>query len=496
MLWNGPQKTLPSQHGLHQLLHCRPSARSESHGESSGFRLARFLGRLGLGTLAAPGGLGRPNLVGDVAHQLLDGLTLAASASRSTCGSGAQTQIFDAAGNIVTSTDPTGATTTSCYLGDTTCAPHTAVGPDGLLYQTRSPSGTKTTDTYDTSGHLVMQVTSYNSYSATTAYSYDPAGHQVCTVGPKEYATGVRCPTTTPTPAHPTAGASTTYYNTTGQVIETIGPTGATSLTAYDPVGQEYCSVAPTAAAKGVTCRPFSTLVTPIAGTDPEVGATITLHNVLGEVTTQASPLGAVTTSHYNTRGQVRPKPLRQGQQLAYHQLPPPRPTTQLVGLPLRRPVAMPPTRHTTRQALFTAPCPPWRMRQGVGALHGIAHGWRHLHRLPPRQQVCRSRFPMPTGTPLSRPPQIKAPPSPPTTRQVGLTARSPLTISPTGWSQTPGGVTRSSARPCRRRVHPLAQRTATRRPSTRLAARCFRPPLPQVSRRQTPTTPPASRKR
>jgi RHS repeat-associated protein len=228
---------------------------------------------------------------------------------------GAETQTYDAAGNVASSTTSSGATTTTCYLGDA-CAPGTAVGPYGLVYKSTAPTGTATTKTYNSAGDLVKVVTAYHTYSATTAYSYDAANRQVCTVSPAEYATGVRCPTSTPTPAHPPSNVTTTYYDTTGHVAETVGPTGATTLNSYDPTGQKYCTVAPAAYARTLRCPSFTAVATTSdlsTWLGAHSGPTITVFNALGEVTAQATPLGAVTSSAYNALGDVTRKTVSSG---------------------------------------------------------------------------------------------------------------------------------------------------------------------------------------
>ena len=212
--------------------------------------------------------------------------------------SGTATSTFDAAGDVLSTTDADGHVTSYTY----------STSNPGLVATETSQDETVTTYTYDAAGQVTLQVVTFDSYSATTQYSYDASERLVCEVDPYEYAASVRCPTgaiATPTVGSDSyLGATITTYNADDQVNQTTNPLGGITYTAYDPAGEVYCTVAPYEAAQSVTC-PALPITTPTVGSDSYLGATITTYNANGEVAQVTNPLGGITLTTYDPAGNV-----------------------------------------------------------------------------------------------------------------------------------------------------------------------------------------------
>jgi RHS repeat-associated protein len=243
----------------------------------------------------------------------------------STPNLGTTTKTFDGAGDVLTSTDADGHTTTSCYYSETTgCAASAPASGDGgnpaLLYSTTDPDGTTTSYTYDSAGRVLTQSQAFRGYVATTLSAYDPLGRKFCTVAPAEAAKGTTCPsqppTTPPTPsANPTSttdpylGATISTFDAVGRVIQETSPIGGVTLNAYDVAGKQVCTAGPLATAGGVTCAtpvlsaPIGTLCSSTPVSDPDAGATVTIYNSLGQVAEEINPLGGSTLYSYDPDG-------------------------------------------------------------------------------------------------------------------------------------------------------------------------------------------------
>ena len=227
---------------------------------------------------------------------------------------GTQTQTFDASGNILTSTDAVGNTTTNCYYYQTTgCASSAPSGGSGgnpqKLYSTTDPDGNATSYTYDAAGHVLTQVTKFGSYSATTLNAYTPGGLLYCSIAPLAYSQGrTSCPSSAPSspPAagsDPWPGATITIYDNTGRILDQVNPLGGMTQNAYDGTGNQYCTVSATAYAKGITCPTNPPATPPVVGNDPYLGATITTYDPAGRVIQRTNPLGGITLSSLDAAG-------------------------------------------------------------------------------------------------------------------------------------------------------------------------------------------------
>ena len=111
--------------------------------------------------------------VGPVAYQA----SFTCPAYAATHVAGTTTASFDSAGDMTSSTDADGNTTTYAY--------GISAHP-GLVSSKTSPDGTTTSYTYNSAGQVTVQTetVSFGSYSATTHYAYDTAGDQYCEVAP------------------------------------------------------------------------------------------------------------------------------------------------------------------------------------------------------------------------------------------------------------------------------------------------------------------------
>jgi RHS repeat-associated protein len=212
---------------------------------------------------------------------------------------GTATKTFDASGDVLTSTDADGNTTSYTY--------GSAAHP-GLPTVTTDPDGTVTTDTYNAEGQVTTQVVTgtTGTYSATTQYAYDSAGRKFCEVDPYEYSNSIRCPGTPPTsPPTGMPGYTDTMYNSNGRVTSTTSPIGGTTQYAYDGSGNRYCTVSPANYASGTRCPTTLPLTTPTVGSDSYLGATIDTFDATNRVVQVTNPLGGITLSTYDPAGNL-----------------------------------------------------------------------------------------------------------------------------------------------------------------------------------------------
>ncbi len=211
---------------------------------------------------------------------------------------GTTTETFDALGNVVSTTTPDGATTTSAYAD--------AAHPT-LPSSTTAPDGTTTSFTYDAAGQVTKQVVSFHGYSATTLHAYTLTGNLYCTVQPAEAAKGVTCPSAPPGAPSPTSdpylGATIDTYNADLELVQQTSPTGGVTEHAYDAAGQVYCTVDPNVALFGTTCPTSPPATAPSPTSDPYPGVTIDTYNTRDELAQQTNPDGGITTYTYDADG-------------------------------------------------------------------------------------------------------------------------------------------------------------------------------------------------
>jgi RHS repeat-associated protein len=214
--------------------------------------------------------------------------------------SGTTTETFDSAGDVLSSTDADGNTTSYVY---------DVPGLPGLVSSVTAPDGTTTSYTYNAAGQETSATKSFGSYSATTLYAYDTAGDQYCAVSPNEAAKGATCPASPPSPPtpgdDPYLGATITTYNADSQPVQVTNPLGGITYTAYDQAGKPYCTVTPVEAAQGVACPLSAPSTPPTVGNDPYLGATVTTYDSNGRVVQVTNPLGGITLTSYDAANNV-----------------------------------------------------------------------------------------------------------------------------------------------------------------------------------------------
>ena len=268
--------------------------------DSSGIRVASTTDPLGntstygytSGVSGVPDGLQYCTIdpVQYAAEYAADSSTAGQCPTYGTTQAGVTTKTFDSSGDVLSSTDPDGNTTSYTY--------GSAASP-GLPTVTTDPDGTVTTDTYNAEGEILTQVVTgtTGSYSATTAYAYDSSGRQWCEVGPYDYSLGITLSDSKPTsPPTGTPGYTDTIYNSNGQVTSTTNPIGGTTQYAYDSAGNKYCTVSPDNYASAIRCPTSLPLTTPTVGDDSYVGATIDTYNAQNQVVQVTNPLGGITS--------------------------------------------------------------------------------------------------------------------------------------------------------------------------------------------------------
>ena len=227
---------------------------------------------------------------------------------------GTATSTFDSAGDVETTTDPTGAKTKLCYYfqsGPSTCAHSATTSHDGgnpdLVYSTTSPSGTVTTFTYDGAGKVVDQVQAFAGYSATTVDAYTGRGLKYCTINPLSYSQGhTTCPTPAPTSLSTVAswtGRSVSIFDTDGRPKYSVNPLGGITQYGYDQAGDLACTITPTNYASPATKRCPTLPITLTHSTYK--GKTIQLFDGQGRVKEKVDALGAATVTTYNGAGLI-----------------------------------------------------------------------------------------------------------------------------------------------------------------------------------------------
>ncbi|MHB8320057.1 MAG: DUF6531 domain-containing protein [Acidimicrobiales bacterium] len=239
---------------------------------------------------------------------------------------GASTKTFNSTGEVLSTTNSNGATTTNCYYNETsTCASSANQANDGgnstLLYTATGPNGDVTSYTYNQAGQVTESTVTFNGYSATTINAYDSSGRLYCTESPYDVSLDIffssgaasypyNCPTPPPTSpptpgTSPWNGARVTIYNSSGKVADTVSPIGGVTQYAYDGLGNQYCTVGPLAYAQGKTCPSSPPTSPPTQGNDPYLGATINTYNALGQVVQTTDPIGGITLNTYDQAGNL-----------------------------------------------------------------------------------------------------------------------------------------------------------------------------------------------
>lgn len=239
---------------------------------------------------------------------------------------GVTTETFDSAGNVLTSTDADGDTTTSCYFWENGSdgAPSCAEGASGTnepegLYSTTAPDGSVTTYMYDDSDEVTKSVTTFNGYAATTIHGWTD-GLEYCTIGPLAYSQGdTSCPSvpsSAPTPgSDPWPGDTITIFDADGRPLDVVNPLGGVTQYRYDGVGNKICSVSPSEYGQGVSCynpdwpaipsgpESLTSLLLGTSIDDSFPGATIYQYDENNRLIAETNPLGGVSVTIFDQAG-------------------------------------------------------------------------------------------------------------------------------------------------------------------------------------------------
>jgi RHS repeat-associated protein len=138
------------------------------------------------------------------------------------------TWTYDADGEVTSSTDPQGKTTSSSY------------DADGNTTKVTDPLGNVTTTTYDADDRVTSATDGYGTSSAaTTSYGYDIApGTAPCS---SSVSGATYCSTTT----DPDGLVATDYYDAKNEVIESVEPNAGTTTDTYDAAGNLLTETTP-----------------------------------------------------------------------------------------------------------------------------------------------------------------------------------------------------------------------------------------------------------
>jgi RHS repeat-associated protein len=171
---------------------------------------------------------------------------------------------FDSSGNMLTSVDALGNTTTYTY--NSLDEPTSVETPDGVT----------TTNTYDSDGNLTSVSTplvgSSPAVSATTTYAYGSTSH----------------PSLVTEMTNPDGNSWTYGYDSDGDLTSSTDPLGNETTSTFNSIGQKLTQVSPRGNVSGATPADFTTTYT---------------YNNASQVLTVTNPLGHVTTYTYDSDG-------------------------------------------------------------------------------------------------------------------------------------------------------------------------------------------------
>jgi len=225
-----------------------------------------------------------------------------------TFGGATTTWTYDSASRVTSETDPVGNTTTFTYAG-TSRIPSAATAADGSVIRLEVADGlvTRRTDadgnttiySYDAAGNLISvtdplgelwrfgydaagrRISFTTPSGAVTRFTYDAAGRMTASTDPSgaamryEYsASGLLLQTTDPTGAVYRSG-----YNSSGQLTSVTDPLGRTAAYEYDPIGN------------------------PLSFAEPAGGTSSAVYDALGRVASMTGPDGTVVQYTYDADG-------------------------------------------------------------------------------------------------------------------------------------------------------------------------------------------------
>jgi RHS repeat-associated protein len=217
-----------------------------------------------------------------VTTRALNGAATSRTLHQGNAVSAAMSVVYDAAGNVVSTTDPEGRTTSYTYT------------PDGQPLTKTGPSGTVTTQTYDPVSGLVAAITVTAPGQPTRAITFTrvPAGQpgaaQIETVsdGTDTIKYGYDVDGHRTSVVYPDGTSTTADYNDKGQLASTTDVTGAVTTYVYDATDGTLTSA---------TQRRGSTVLASVTCT----------YDALSRVATTTRGNGIVTTNTYTPQNQL-----------------------------------------------------------------------------------------------------------------------------------------------------------------------------------------------
>ena len=215
---------------------------------------------------------------------------------------------YDAQGNLVSVTDPLGHVTSYAY-GDTT--------HPGDVTSVTDPDGRVTTMTYNGFGAIASQaVTPAAGTTDTTTYVHDAAGRLVCQASKDATAAGISCPAA----GSPRVAGTTTYtLDADNEITSVTDPLGHTTSYAYDADGNKTSVTDPAGNTTTTTYDGLNRALTVTSGANGSSPSTTThaydlapgtgtcAAGITGATycTTATDPDGHVTTDYLDARDQV-----------------------------------------------------------------------------------------------------------------------------------------------------------------------------------------------
>ncbi len=223
--------------------------------------------------------------------------------------SGASGFVYDNDGNLTTSVDA---------LGNTTTYVHGDGNHPGDVTSIQDAEGRVTGFSYDAYGNVAgTTATPSAGVTLTSQARYNGGSQLTCAVSPRHYADGVRCPAATATTFN--TGANGFLYDTKGRVATKVNAKGATTTYGYDPDNNVVSADDP----KGTTTDEYdlfgritkhtvATLGTATAVTEMAYDIPATATGTCGldkvptavQCSTSTDPANKVTTHYITSRGE------------------------------------------------------------------------------------------------------------------------------------------------------------------------------------------------
>jgi RHS repeat-associated protein len=203
---------------------------------------------------------------------------------------------YDGFGDVLTSTDARGNTTTNTYDSNTgnLIAARDSMGNtniysyvNGLLASSSDPNGTTTANSYDISENLAGTITldAANAILSTNSFTYDGNGNRL-TSSVWRRTNNVW-----------TAAVTKYVYDAQNRVIQTINPNGGTNAVFYNLIGKQQATIDPLGRTNSYNYDALGRL---IQTTYPDLTTETNGYDAAGNLTASADRLNRVTTYVYD----------------------------------------------------------------------------------------------------------------------------------------------------------------------------------------------------